>query len=97
MTQDRAAPGVYDPLETVLYFKYCIHPGSICTPKWGTKNDVPQVPQNGVQFGVQIRVHWEKSQNLKSRGPGVKSTVNISKLEYFESFWMKIQKLKFFR
>ena len=61
------------------------------------KNFVPHVPQIGVQFGVQIRVHWEKSQNLKSRGPGVKSTVNISKLEYFESFWMKIQKLKFFR
>ena len=24
MTQDQAAPGVYDPLETVLYFKHCI-------------------------------------------------------------------------
>ena len=27
------------------------------------KNYVPHVPQIGVQFGVQIRVHWEKSQN----------------------------------
>ena len=26
LTQDRAAPEVYDPLETVLYFKYCITP-----------------------------------------------------------------------
>ena len=25
-TQDWAAPGVYDPLETVSYFKYCITP-----------------------------------------------------------------------
>ena len=24
LAHDRAAPGVYDPLETVLYFKYCI-------------------------------------------------------------------------
>ena len=24
--QNQAAPGVYDPLETVLYFKYCIAP-----------------------------------------------------------------------
>ena len=57
MTQNRAAPEVYDPSETVSYFKYCIHPGSICTPKWGTKNYVPQVPQNGVQFGVLV---WQK-------------------------------------
>ena len=24
LAHDRAAPGVYDPLETVLYYKYCI-------------------------------------------------------------------------
>ena len=37
---------------------------------------------------------------LKNRGPGSKnqkSTLNKSKVEYYKAFWMKIQKLKFFR
>ena len=76
MTQDQAAPGVYDPLETVSYFKYCITPHPLESqenavgyiniknmyPKMGYKNYVPHVPQIGVQFGVQIRVHGGENQ-----------------------------------
>ena len=73
LTQDRAAPGVYDPLETVSYFKYCITPHPLISqenamgciksmyPKMRYKNYVPHVPQIEVQFEVQIRVHWGKS------------------------------------
>ena len=37
---------------------------------------------------------------FKNRGPGAKnqkSILNISKLEYYKVFWIKIQKLKIFR
>ena len=75
MTQDRAAPGVYDPLETVSYFKYCITPHPLESQEnamgyininsmylnLGYKNYVPHAPQIEVQFEVQIRVHREKS------------------------------------
>ena len=87
MTQNRAAPGVYDPLETVLYFKYCIHPGSICTPKWGTKNDVPQVPQNGVQFGVLV---WQKY------GAGGQINTEYLKTRVFRGFLEKNPKIEIF-
>ena len=58
--QYQAAPGVYDPSETVSYFKYCITPhplGSqenaldeiniknMCHKVWHKRNFVPQVPQ----------------------------------------------------
>ena len=77
VAHDQAAPGVYDPLETVSYFKYCITPhpleSHVKKMQWVTstlknichkmryKNYVPHVPQIEVQFEVQIRVHWGKS------------------------------------
>ena len=165
MTQDRVAPGVYDSLETVLYFKYCITPHplesqenaldeinikNMCHKVWHKRNFVPQVPQmwhkmwhnlgcmgeiqynyikyvpqnvvqtklcatcttnevqNVVHIVVQTRLHGGKSIlkisqqsffRYKNRGLGAKnqkSTSNISKLEYFEAFCQKIQKLKIF-
>ena len=67
---------------------------------------------NVVQNVVQTKVDWVLKQSLrmnirkknlclKNWGPGGaknrKLTSNISKLEYFEAFWLKIQKLKIFR
>ena len=53
-TQDRAAPGVYDPLETVSYFKYCItpHPHESQENAVGyiSINSMYHVPQNVVQI-----------------------------------------------
>ena len=58
-------------------------------PKMGYKKlCTPSTPKWGTIWGTSV---------AKNRGLGVKSTLNISKLEYFEAFWRKIQKLKFFR
>ena len=73
--QDRVAPEVYDPLETVLYFKYCITPHPLESQENAMgyininsmylnlryKNYVPHAPQIEVQFEVQTRVQHEKS------------------------------------
>ena len=70
------------------------------------KNYVPHVPQ----IEVQTKVHWVLKQSFrmkirknfmfKNRGLGTKNQKSIlkkSKLEYYKAFWVKIQKLKFFR
>ena len=69
MTQNRAAPGVYDPLETVLYFKYCITPHPLESletvldeiniknmyPKMGYKKTMyPMYPKLGYNLGYKL-------------------------------------------
>ena len=43
LTQDRAAPGVYDPLETVLYFRYFIIDSPVL---WAKDLHLPQTVFN---------------------------------------------------
>ena len=56
---------MYNSTSARIIGKYSgLHQHKQYVPQNGVqKNYVPHVPQIGVQFGVQIRVHWEKSQN----------------------------------